>query len=68
MTITIKGDELITEKTLISQLKFHAKKADAKWTEIGLKSKGAKIEVNGMEYDIESSTINNKIYFLQEVG
>ena len=68
LAITINSDEPVTEKTLISQLKFHAKKADAKWTEIGLKSKGAKIEVNGMEYDIESSTINNKIYFLQEVG
>lgn len=68
LAININSDEPVTEKTLISQLKFHAKKADAKWTEIDLKSKGAKIEVNGMEYDIESSTINNKIYFLQEVG
>ena len=68
LTITFSSASPLKEKTLISQIKFYAKKKDAYSTQINLTAKDGLVVTNGDEFPATYATINNKIYFLQEVG
>ena len=60
-------DTGIKEKTQLSKLTFYAKPKDAYATRVDLKAGEMKVTVNGQEQPADCATINNKIYFLQEV-
>ena len=68
LTIQFSTDTPLNEKTLISQLSFYAKKRDAYSTQVNLSASDTMILSNGKEISANCATINNKIYFLQEVG
>ena len=68
LTIYLNSSTPLKEKTLISQLTFYAKKKDAYSTQVNLSVDNALIVSNGKETSANCATINNKIYFLQEVG
>lgn len=68
LTIHLNSSTPLKEKTLISQLTFYAKKKDAYSTQVNLSVDNALIVSNGKETSANCATINNKIYFLQEVG
>lgn len=68
LTITFSSDTPLNEKTLISQLTFYAKKKDAYSTQVNLSANNAVIVSDDKETTVNCATINNKIYFLQEVG
>lgn len=67
LTIKLNSKVALKEKTLISQIKFYAKKKDAYSTQINLTAKDGLVVTNGDEFPANFATINNKIYFLQEV-
>lgn len=68
LTIKLNSKVALKEKTLISQIKFYAKKKDAYSTQINLTAKDGLVVTSGDEFPANFATINNKIYFLQEVG
>lgn len=67
IVMDMKSDPPLREKTLLSELTFLAKEKDVCSTQITLSYKDAKLTSNGMEYPATVSTINNEIYYLQEV-
>lgn len=67
LTIKFDNSTPLKEKTLISQLTFYAKKKDAYSTQVNLSLGNALVVSNGKETSADCATINNKIYFLQEV-
>lgn len=68
LTIKLNSKVTLKEKTLISQIKFYARKKDAYSTQINLTARDGLVITNGDEFPANFATINNKIYFLQEVG
>lgn len=68
LTITFSSDAPIKEKVCISQLTFYAKKKDAYSTQINLTASDVKLTVGGQAQSANCATINNKVYFLQEVA
>ncbi len=67
LTISFSESTPLTQKTKISQLTFYAKKMDAYSTQVNLVARDAQIFINGSTQPATCATINNKIYFLQEV-
>jgi len=65
--ITFESENVITQKTLLSSLTFYAKKMDVYATEVQLKNNAVIIVENGQSKNADCATMNNKIYFLQEV-
>lgn len=68
VVLQFESDTVIKEETLLSQLRFCAKEKDAYATEVTLKASNTKVVVDGQEISADCATINNKIFFLQEVG
>ena len=68
LVICLEGKTAIKTQTLLSQLRFLAKEKDAYSTEITLKASNVKVIADGQEMPADCATINNKVFFLQEVG
>ena len=67
LVIQIESDITIRTETLISQLQFLAKEKDVYSTELVLKASNMKVFADGQEIPSDCATINNKVFFLQEV-
>lgn len=67
LVICFNSDAVIKTETLLSQLRFRAKEKDVYATEVTLQASNVKTVVEGQEIPAECATINNKIFFLQEV-
>lgn len=68
LTITFSSEEILTQTTQLTTLEFYAKKKDVYATEIVLSGTKVTVVVNGKEKPADFATINNKVYFLQEVS
>lgn len=68
LTIRFSTDTPLKEQARLSQLTFYAKKKDAYSTQISLVARDPQVLVNGKVQPVVCATINNKIFFLQEVG
>ena len=68
LTVQVNTEAPLQEQTQLSKLVFYAKKKDAYSTQIDLTAKDAKVYSGGDKLSVNYATINNKIYFLQEVG
>lgn len=68
LTVQVNTEAPLQEQTRLSQLVFYSKKKDAYSTQIDLTAKDAKVYSGGKRLSVNYATINNKIYFLQEVG
>lgn len=68
LVICFNSDTAIKTETLLSQLRFVAKEKDAYATEVILKASNIKVVAEGQEMPADCATINNKVFFLQEVG
>lgn len=68
LKIQLNSETKITEKTMITQIAFYAKEKDVYSTEIKLSCKNAHLVEAGAETPVTATTINNKIYYLQEVS
>lgn len=68
LTIRFNSNTVLTNKTLLVQVTFKAKKMDVLSTEITLTGKEIKTVENGGERSADYATINNNIYYLQEVS
>lgn len=66
--LSVQLDEAVKEETLLQQLTFFAKKKDAYSTQIDLSAAQVYTVANGQQITADYATINNRIYFLQEVG
>lgn len=67
INVEFESSSTITKKTKLISITFYAKKMDALSTEIVLKSNKVLTIQNGGEIIADNATINNKIFFLQEV-
>lgn len=67
LVINFSSDTNFDEKTMLSQITFFAKEKDAYATQVDLSAKDVKVLSGGQEMSADFATINNKIYFLQEV-
>ena len=68
LVICFNSDTVIKTETLLSQLRFRAKEKDAYATEVILKASNIKVVAEGQELPADCATINNKVFFIQEVG
>ena len=68
LTITFSSDDAITQATQLASLVFYAKKKDVYTTEIVLSGSKVTVAANGKEAPADFATINNEIFFLQEVS
>lgn len=68
LIISFNNDIPLNEKTLISEILFYAKEKDAYSTQVNLSASDMKIVLDGVEEPADCATIDNKVYFLQEVG
>ena len=68
LTITFNSNTPLKDKTLLSKITFYAKKKDAYYTQVNLAARDVQILVDGKAQPAICATINNKIYFLQEVS
>lgn len=68
LTIPFSSEEVLKQKTQLTCLEFYAKKKDVYATEIILSGNKVSIVANGKETPADFATINNKVYFLQEVS
>ena len=66
--LMLNSNSPLKAKTELAQITFKAKKKDVYATEIELGCKHAVLKEAGKETPVTASTINNKIYYLQEVG
>ena len=67
LKISFNCAETLREAMTLVKLNFHALEKDAYATEVILQAKEMKIVTNGEEVPADCATINNKVYFLQEV-
>ena len=67
LTITFSNDTPFKEEVQLSHLTFYAKKKDAYWTQVNLAAKDVQVVEDGSANIPVYATINNRIYFLQEV-
>ena len=67
LTITFSSNETITKATQLTSLTFYARRKDVYTTELTLSGTKVSLVANGTEKPADFATINNKIYFLQEV-
>lgn len=68
LRLSFAGAEPIKTETLLSQLYFYAREKDAYATEVLMKAFDMKTIVDGQEIPADCATINNKVFYLQEVG
>ncbi len=68
ITISINSSSPIKEKTLLTSITLSSQKADVFSTEILLTATNVTYVENGKDKPAVFATINNKIYFLQEVS
>lgn len=66
--VTFHADAPVKEQTDLARFTFKAKKKDVYSSQIDVICKDAMIVSGGRENSVTASTLNNKIYFLQEVG
>ncbi len=67
LTISFNSDEALTEKTSLAKIEFYAEKKNVNYTQVNLKADKANLIINGDKKFADCATINNNIYFLQEV-
>lgn len=67
LTLSLQSDSAITEATQLSALTFKAKEKDVYATQIDLSCTDGKYIEKGAEKPATTATLNNKIYYLQEV-
>lgn len=67
ITIAFDFAEPLKAESVLSQLQFKAKKKDAYSTELLLKAVDMKVVSKGEKIPADCATLNNKIFFLQEV-
>ena len=67
IVLRFDSDTTIKEEALLSQLRFYAKEKDAYATEVVLKASKMMVVAEGQEIPADCATINNKVFFLQEV-
>ena len=67
LLVTVESGENITEKTLLSSISFKTKKKDVYSSQISLTAKSVQYRSAGQMLPADCATLNNKIYFLQEV-
>ena len=67
ITISIDYADPLKTEAILSKLQFKAKKKDVYSTELVVNALNMKVVSNGEEIPADCATINNKIYFLQEV-
>lgn len=67
LTLTFSSPESIRAECLLAKLNFRALEKNAYSTEIQLQAKNMKIVTAEGERPADCATINNKVYFLQEV-
>lgn len=67
LLIKFDSDDLLKEKTKLASVTLYAKKQDVYATQVNLSGKEVKVLSGGSEKQADFATINNKIYFLQEV-
>jgi len=67
LTINFKSIEALTKKTALAQIEFYAEKKNVNYTQVELKADKANLIIKGDKKFADCSTINNNIYFLQEV-
>ena len=65
--LSLESETPLTEKRLLSQLTFKALEKDVQSTQIDLSCKNAEVIEAGKAMPATVSTINNNIYYLQEV-
>lgn len=67
LTLSLQVDSVITKPAQLSQLTFKAKEKDVYATQIDLSCTDGKYIEKGAEKPATVATLNNKIYYLQEV-
>lgn len=67
LTVCMNSDEPLKEATLLSEIRFKALKKDVYSSQIDLICKSAKVSQSGADVPATVSTLNNKVYYLQEV-
>lgn len=67
LTIKFTSDEQLKEKTHLAQITFFAEEKDVNYSQITLTASKSNLVVDGDEKFVDCATINNNIYFLQEV-
>lgn len=68
LTVTFSNENVLTQAMKMTSLEFYAKKKDVYATEITLSGTKVSVVTNGEEAPADFATINNKLYFLQEVS
>lgn len=68
LLLEVDSKEPITVETVLASLTFHALKKDVYSTQINLRCISGALSVDGKEISVPVTTINNKIYYLQEVS
>ena len=68
LNIKVSSDVPLTESCLLSSITFRAKQKDVYSTQINLSCISGALSVDEKESPATVSTINNKIYYLQEVS
>ena len=66
--VAFRADTPVTDKTVLAQLTFKTRRKDVLETQIDLIAENANLTQNGKNISVTVSTINNKVYFLQEVS
>lgn len=70
LIVSFSSENILTEKTKLAEIEFDTKKKDVQYSEITLSAKGKEmfVVIDGNEELADCATINNKIFFIQEVG
>lgn len=68
LILMFDSESPIREETVLAQLTFQALEKDVYTTEIQLRASNVELVTNGQTIPADVATINNKIFFLQEVG
>jgi hypothetical protein len=68
LTLRLDSPQPIREPMLLARIRFYAKPMDVYSTQISLQAKQATTVVSGKELSATISTLNNNIYYFQEVG
>lgn len=68
ISVRVNSDAVLTDAAQLAVLKFRAEEKDAYSTQINLKTSKVVTLSAGEEIPADNATINNKIYFLKEVG
>ena len=67
LLLKLNSDEPVRETTALAEIRFKALKKDVFSSQIDLSCKNAKLRNSGVDVPATVSTLNNKVYYLQEV-